>query len=96
MREKDFNKIETKNSICMNVYCYEHKLTFPIYILNQKFENPMDLLLVTDENKSHYLYIKDFDRFTFHKTKSKNKSFARVVYSALVVKMCWQNIKRFF
>ena len=23
----------------------------------------MDLLLVTDENKSHYVYIKDFDRF---------------------------------
>ena len=33
----------------------------------------MDLLLVTDENKSHYLYIKDFNRFMFHKTKNKNK-----------------------
>ena len=33
----------------------------------------MDLLLVTDENKSHYVYIKDFDRFMFHKTKNKNK-----------------------
>ena len=29
---KDFSKIETKNSICINVYCYENKLTFPIYI----------------------------------------------------------------
>ena len=33
----------------------------------------MDLLLVTDKNKSHYVYIKDFDRFMFHKTKNKNK-----------------------
>ena len=33
----------------------------------------MDFLLVTDENKSHYVYIKDFDRFMFHKTKNKNK-----------------------
>ena len=33
----------------------------------------MDLLLVIDENKSHYVYIKDFDRFMFHKTKNKNK-----------------------
>ena len=33
----------------------------------------MDLLLVNDENKSHYVYIKDFDRFMFHKTKNKNK-----------------------
>ena len=33
----------------------------------------MDLLLVTDGDKSHYDYIKDFDKFMFHKTKNKNK-----------------------
>ena len=33
----------------------------------------MDLLPLIDENKSHYVYIKDFDRFMFHKTKNKNK-----------------------
>ena len=30
-------------------------------------------MLVINENKSHYVYIKDFDRFVFHKTKNKNK-----------------------
>ena len=35
----------------------------------------MDLLLVTYENKSHYVYIKDFDRFMFCNTKSKNKNY---------------------
>ena len=35
----------------------------------------MDLLLVIDENKSHYVHIKDFDRFMFHKTKNKNKKY---------------------
>ena len=73
MREKDFSKIETKSNICIDVFCYENKLTFPIYVSDQKFENSMDLLLVIDENKSHYVYIKDFDRFMFHKTKNKNK-----------------------
>ena len=73
MREKDFSKIETKNNI--NVFCYEYSLTFPIYISNQKFKNLMDLLLVTIENKSHYVYIKDFNRFMFHKTKNKNKKY---------------------
>ena len=34
VREKDFNKIEKKNNICINVFCYENKLVFPIYILN--------------------------------------------------------------
>ena len=75
MREKDFSKIEKKNNICINVFCYENKLVFPIYISNQKFENSMDLLLVTDGDKSHYVYIKDFDRFMFHKTRNKNKKY---------------------
>ena len=73
MREKDFSKIETKNNIRINVFCYENKLNFPVYLSDQKFENSIDLLLVIDENKSHYVYIKDFDRFMFHKTKNKNK-----------------------
>ena len=33
----------------------------------------MDLLLLIKDNKSHYVYIKDFNRFMFHKTKTKNK-----------------------
>ena len=73
VREKDFGKIEKKNSICINVFHYKNRLTFPIYISDQKLENSMDLLLVIDENKLHYVYIKDFDRFMFHKTKNKNK-----------------------
>ena len=32
VREKDFNKIERKNNICINVYCYENKLTFSVYV----------------------------------------------------------------
>ena len=75
MREKDFSKIETKSNICINVYCYENKLTFPICVSDQKFENLMDLLLVLKENKSHYVHIRDFNRFKFHKTKNKNKKY---------------------
>ena len=33
----------------------------------------MDLLLLIEDNRSHYVYIKDFNRFMFHKTKNKNK-----------------------
>ena len=75
VREKDFSKIETKNNICIDVFCYENKLTFPIYVSDQKFENSMNLLLVIDENMSHYVYTKDLNRFMFHKTKNKNKKY---------------------
>ena len=35
----------------------------------------MDLLLIADENKFHYVYIKDFHRFMYNKTKNKNKKY---------------------
>ena len=37
VREENFNKIVVKNNICINVFCYENKLTFPIYISHYKF-----------------------------------------------------------
>ena len=37
----------------------------------------MDLLLISDENKFHYVYIKDFNRFMCNKTKNKNKKHFR-------------------
>ena len=32
------------------MYCYKSKLTFPIYISDQKFENSIDFLLLTNQN----------------------------------------------
>ena len=72
--EEEFNKTEMKNNICINVFCYENKLIFPIYISDQKFENSMDLLLIFDGDKSH-VNMKDFDRFMFSKAKNKNKNY---------------------
>ena len=48
-------------------------MIFPIHISDQKFGDSMDLLLLIDNEKSHYVYIKDFNRFMFHRTKNKNK-----------------------
>ena len=54
LSKNDVNKIEVKNKICINVFCYENKLTYPV----QKFKNSMHLIL--DKIKSHYVCIKDF------------------------------------
>ena len=76
MPEKDFSKIEIKSNICINVFCYENKMSFPIYVSDQKLEDSLeDLLLVTDRDKSHYVYIMDFNKFMFHKTKCRNKKY---------------------
>ena len=71
--KKDYKKIEQKNNICINVFCYENDLTYPVHISKQKFEDHMDLLLIKDENKSHCVYIKGFNKFMSLKTKYKNK-----------------------
>ena len=73
VQEKDFSKIEVKSNICINMFGYESGLVFPVYVSDQKFEDSIDLLLLIDDDKSHYVCIKDFDRFMFHKTKNKNK-----------------------
>ena len=73
MQEKDLSKIEVKNNIGINVFGYEDELVFPIYVSDKKFEDLIYFLLLIDDDKSHYVYIKDFDRFMFHKTKNKSK-----------------------
>ena len=93
--EKYFRKLETKNKICINIYCYQNRLTFPSYILDQKFEKSIDFLLITDENKTHYVYIKAFDRFMFHKTKNKNKKYiCKSCLQCFSSKKCLQRKKK--
>ena len=65
-------KKKNKKNICINVFFYENHLTYPVYVSDQKFESCMDLSLISNKNKSHYVYIKDFNRFMCNKTKNKN------------------------
>ena len=46
--KKDYCKIEQKNNICINVFCYENSLVYPVYISDDRLENCMDLLLIRD------------------------------------------------
>ena len=71
--KKDYCRIEMQNNICINVFCCDNKLTYPVYLSDQRFNDNMDLLLISNEFKSHYAYIKDFDRFVFNKTKNRKK-----------------------
>ena len=73
--KKDYCKIERQNNICINVFCYENGLTYPVYLSDQKFGDSMALLLISDKNKSHYVYINDFNRFVCNKIKNKNQKY---------------------
>ena len=58
-----YKKIEIQNYICIYLIGYDNRLVFPIYILDQKFEDSMNLLLLIDDDKSYHVYSKNFDRF---------------------------------
>ena len=49
------------------------KKPYPIYTSKEKFEDHMELLLITENENKHYVLMKDFDRFMFNQTKHKNK-----------------------
>ena len=90
--KKYYRKIELKNYIFVNVFCYENGLTYLLHTSKQKFEDCMDLLLFNDENKSHYVYIyiyisKYLTNLCSIKQIAKTKNtFADIVYNVLVVK----------
>ena len=69
------------------MFVYENDLVFPVYISDQTFKSSIDLLLLINDDQSHYVYIKDFNTFMFHKTKKTKKVFYSV-YSCL---QCFSN-----
>ena len=48
----------------MYQYIYDNSIIYPIHVSNEKFSD-----------KSHYVYIKDFNRLMFNKSKNKNKKY---------------------
>ena len=77
---KDYCKIEVQNKICINVFCYENKAVYPVSLSDEKLSDSMDLLLISDKSKSHYVYIKDLIDICSIKQNT------RIVYSVVVVK----------
>ena len=70
---KRYNKIETQNRININVFGYENKQPYPIYISKEQFDDILNLLLISDNENTHYCLITDFNRFMFRHTKNENK-----------------------
>lgn len=70
---KQFNIIEKKNNIRINVFGYEEKQPYPVYISKEKHEDHMELLLLTKDENKHYVLIKDFNKFMYNQTKHKER-----------------------
>ena len=66
LSQKHYNKVEKQNSIRINVFGYENGQPFPIHISKETFEDQMNLLLITKDEKEHYVLIKDFNAFMYN------------------------------
>ena len=73
LSQKHYNKVEKQNSIRINVFGYENGQPFPINISKEIFEDQMNLLLITKDEKKHYVLIKDFNAFMYNQSKHKER-----------------------
>ena len=65
------------------MFGYENGWAFQTYASDQKFEDSVDLLLLIDNDKSHYVTDLCFTK----QKKTTENGFVEVVYSVLVVKV---------
>ena len=70
---KQYNKIEKQNEININVFGYESKQKYPIYVSKERYEDCMNLLLITENENKHYVLIKDFNKFMYDITNNKKR-----------------------
>ena len=50
---KDYGKIEVLNKININVFCYENKMVYPVYLSDLSFNDALDLLLTSNGFTNH-------------------------------------------
>ena len=67
-----YEKIEDRFQMQVNAFGYENKV-YPLYISKKSCNQTLNLLLITEKDKSHFVFIKDFNRLMFSKTKHKDK-----------------------
>ena len=62
MKARDYEIIEERFNINVNVFRYGDKI-FPLYVSKKFNEQVFNVLLVSNEEKSHYVLMKDFNRY---------------------------------
>ena len=55
------------------MFGYEKGQPFPIHISKEEFEDQMNLLIITKDEKRHYVLIKDFNALMYNQSKHKEK-----------------------
>ena len=62
------------NNINISVVGYKKREQYPVYMSKEKFNDTLNLLLITKEKEQHYVLIKDFNTFMYNQTKHKERN----------------------
>ena len=82
----DYEKIEDRFQMQVNVFGYENK-PGPLHISKKSYNQTLNLLLITEKDKLHYVFIRNFNRLMFSRTKHKvKKYYCILVYKVLLQK----------
>ena len=72
IKARDYEIVEERFNINVNVFGYGNKI-HPLYVSKKSNEQELNVLLISNEEKSHYVFIKDFNRLIYSKTKHKDR-----------------------
>ena len=72
LKERDYEIIEERFNININVFGYDNRV-FSLYASKKLNKQELNVLLISNEEKSHYVLIKDFNRLMYLKTKHKDR-----------------------
>ena len=56
----------------VNVFGYEDKV-YPLYLSKKSYTQVLNSILIAQDDKSHYVFIKDFNNLMYSNTKCKDK-----------------------
>ena len=62
LQMKDVSKFENQNEISVNVFGLEKDKVYPLHLTKKRFMRHVDLLVISSGNRSHYCWIKNFNR----------------------------------
>ena len=72
MKARDYEIVEEKFNINVNVFGYENRVR-PLYTSKKSNKQVLNVLFISNEEKSYYVFIKNFNRLMYSKTKHKDR-----------------------
>ena len=72
MKARDYEIVEERFGINVNVFGYENKV-FSLCVSKKSNEQVLNVLLISNDEKSHYVFIKNFNRSMYSKTEHQHK-----------------------